>query len=378
MINITHIITTLTTGGAERMLLKLVKHMDSSRFQNRVIALGPMGIMGERIRALGIPIYTLDMRPDLPSPLALLRLIRGLRQYQPDIIQTWMYHADLMGTIASRWVPDAVLCWNIRTASPAIVKRLTRAAIMRPCTWFSGYPDAIITNTILGQQLHVAWGYRDSNWRVIYNGFELDDWYPDPAAGVDVRRELGIPAEHHVIGMVARNHPKKNYSGFIQTALRLLERRSDIHFVGVGPGVTSEALALRMLIPPDLANHFHLLGERRDVSWLVNAFDIATLTSRDEGLPNAIGEAMACGVPCVVTDAGDSAHLVGDTGIVVPIDDPAALIAGWGRLLDLSQDERRRLGLAARARIESHFAIDVIVHQYEALYHELAHKRASR
>jgi glycosyltransferase involved in cell wall biosynthesis len=378
MINITHIITTLTTGGAERMLLKLVKHMDSSRFQNRVIALGPMGIMGERIRALGIPIYTLDMRPDLPSPLALFRLIRGLRQYQPDIIQTWMYHADLMGTIASRWVPDAVLCWNIRTASPAIVKRLTRVAIMRPCTWLSGYPDAIITNTILGQQLHVAWGYRDSNWRVIYNGFELGDWYPDLAAGVDVRRELGIPAEHRVIGMVARNHPMKNYAGFIRAALHLLEHRSNVHFIGVGPGVTFDNPDLRALIPTNLDDHFHLLGERQDVRRLVNAFDIATLTSHSEGLPNAIGEAMACGVSCVVTDAGDSAHLVGDTGIVVPIDDPAALIAGWGHLLDLPQDERRRLGLVARARIESHFAIDVIVSQYEALYNELIYKRSSQ
>jgi len=180
--------------------------------------------------------------------------------------------------------------------------------------------------------------------------------------------------EAPVIGLIGRFHPMKDHATFIQAAGLLHKLRPNVHFLCCGEDVTwqNEALADRIR-QADLCDRFHLLGQRRDIPQIAAALTIGTLCSLyGEGFPNVIGEAMACGVPCVVTDVGDSVMIVGDTGRVVPLRAPEALSDAWKHLLDLSVEESRCIALAARERVETHFALPTVVGRYQQLYKDMS------
>jgi glycosyltransferase involved in cell wall biosynthesis len=208
---------------------------------------------------------------------------------------------------------------------------------------------------------------------LIPNGFDIDTFRPDPAARHDVRRELGLPPETPLIGLVARYDPAKDHRTFLRAAAWLHQIAPDVHFVLCGDDVDWHHPELATWIDRSgLRGACHLLGRRHDVQRLHASFDVATLTSLSEGFPNVVGEAMACGVPCVATDVGDAAWIVGETGRIVPPRDPQALADAWHALLTLPSQERQTLGLAARARIAEHFALPGVIDQYAALYHSMA------
>jgi glycosyltransferase involved in cell wall biosynthesis len=206
----------------------------------------------------------------------------------------------------------------------------------------------------------------------IPNGFDLAEFAPRPEARDDVRAELGVARDTLLVGLVARYNAMKDHATFFEAVARLRRDRPHVHFVLVGrlverTNVEIAATIDRLGIWPVV----HLLGERNDVPRLTAALDVATCSSYSEGFPNAVGEAMACGVPCVSTEVGDCRAIVGETGIIVPPRDPAALAAGWRCLLDRSAEDRRSLGRVARARVTEHFDIGRVARQYEALYAEL-------
>ena len=182
-----------------------------------------------------------------------------------------------------------------------------------------------------------------------------------------------------LIGLVARFDPMKDHGNFFRGARHLLneaEEKDNLHFVLAGRGIDAANAALKDFISEyGLENRTHLLGERTDIPFVTSALDIATSSSTGEGFPNAVGEAMACGVPCVVTDVGDSAWIVGDTGRIVPPREPTALAEAWGELICMEDERRRSLGEAARRRIIENFSIDTVVRQYEAVYEGLAAER---
>lgn len=364
---VVHVITELNIGGAEHDLYKLILHGDRTAIDYVVISLQDKGPFGEQIEALGVPVYTLGIGPSLPNPLAFLKLIRILRQEKPDIIQTWLHHADVLTTLASYFVPYKMLCWTITIVdiSAEHFSRSLQIAINTSAK-LSSRPDYIIANTKNGQRAHVERGYKDGKWRIIYNGFNTDIFKPDETARRRIRQELGIASDTFVIGKVGRLALQKNYPGFISAALNLLETRPDVHFIGVGKDVSLDTLGGP--IPADLRDNFHLLGIRDDTAMIYNAFDIFTMTSDFEGLPNVVGEAMATGLPCVVTNAGDTAHIVDDTGIVVPVGDMDAIASAWIQLMNMPAEERSRLGQAARTRVETYFNLDQFVGQYQELY----------
>ena len=209
---------------------------------------------------------------------------------------------------------------------------------------------------------------------VIPNGFDLAAFRPDPPARWSVRHELSIPAETPLIGLVGRFHPQKDHQTFVQAAAWLHTRLPETHFLLCGDGITWENPTLAAWIETaGLRPCFHLLGRRDDIPRLTAALDLASSSSAyGEGFSNVIGEAMACGVPCVVTDVGDAALLVGSTGRVVPPRTPQALAQEWYALLALEREGKEQLGRAARQRIEAHFSLPAIVARYEALYAALA------
>ena len=375
VINVLHVITGLSVGGAEMALLKLVSRWDKSRFRGAVVSLLPAGPMGPRIASQGIGVSSLNMRRGLPNPLSILRLAGQIRAFAPDVIQTWMYHADLIGGLAAVLAGGYPVVWGIRNGTLKPGKSSTSAIwSARACARLSLFlPKRILCCSESARRVHGALGYDMGRMRVIPNGFDLEEFKPDPLARWAVRQELGLDANAILLGLIARFDPQKDHGTLIRASARLREAWPQLHFVLCGEDVTwgNRELAGR-IEKASMRTRFHLLGRRLDIPRVAAALDLACLCSRSEAFPNVVGEAMACGVPCVVTDVGDSAAIVGQTGIVVPPAEPEALAAGIGRLLEMGPEGRRKLGEAARARVLENFSLDRVVREYQGLYCQVA------
>jgi glycosyltransferase involved in cell wall biosynthesis len=369
------IITGLATGGAEMMLLKVLERIDRRRFSPHVISLTTLGEIGAHIAALGIPVEAIGMKPGWPSPFAFFRLLRRLRAIRPEVIHTWMYHPDLLGGLAARLAGVSALGWGIRHSdlSQRANKRST-LAVVEACARLSHWlPKRIMANSEVARQAHVNRGYAAEKMVVVPNGFDLTRFQPDSVARVEVRRELAVAAETPLVGLIGRFHLQKNHLGFIDAATILHRRMPEVHFILAGNGVDSRNIALvQAAESAGVAEVCHFLGQRKDIPRLMAALDVLASSSIGEAFPNVLGEAMACAVPCAVTDVGDSAYIVGDTGKVVASGDMTGLAAALESLLNLPLDQRRSLGEEARVRVAERFEIGKVVRMYEAFYEELA------
>lgn len=376
-IKVLHLITGLNTGGAEMMLYKLLSLIDRMAFQVEVVSLTDTGPVGKKIEELGLPVQALGMRRGVPDPRGLLRLVRRLRQAPPDCIQTWMYHADLIGGLAAKLAGDTPIVWGIRRGNldPQGTKRSTLWTA-RICARLSRrLPVRIVSCSEASRHVHEELGYDTGRMVVIPNGFDLTMFKPDPSTRPSVRRELGISPNALLIGLVGRFHPLKDHHNFISAAAQLYTDLPSIYFMLCGDGVTWENRELAGRIKASgIQSRCLLLGRREDIPRLTASLDIASSSSLSEGFPNVIGEAMACGVPCVVTDVGDSALIVGNTGRVVPPRNPAALAGAWRELIELGPEDRKQLGCKARQRVAEYFNLSFIVKQYEELYREVKNR----
>jgi glycosyltransferase involved in cell wall biosynthesis len=364
-----HLITGLGIGGAETMLYKLLSRMDRDRFRSVVVSMITPGPMGERIQALGIPVYTLGMQRGRPTPGHVARLSRLLRRWQPDILQAWMYHADLMGLIAGRIAGVPRILWNLRCSDCVIGASRTTLWTFKACALLSHLPSAVIANSEAGRRFHASRGYRPRRWVVLPNGFDLDLFKPDDQARCAVRAQLQLASDVPLVGVVGRYDPPKDHGNFLRAAMLLSERNPEAHFLLVGREVVPDNSELMEVVGShSVRERLHMLGERSDMPAIMAALDVLVSSSSSEGFPNVIGEAMCCEVPCVVTDVGDSAILVGDSGVVVPPRDPEAIAAAVEKLLDAGASARHALGMAARRRMEERYNLPVIVRRYEELY----------
>lgn len=357
------------------MLYKLLSHMNRERFDAQVISFIGGHDLVTKIENLGIAVYSLGMTRSYTNLTGIARLVQHLRQHPPSLIQTWMYHADFAGGITGKLFTGAPVVWNLQASDFAdnADNRMTPLTI-KVCAFLSSFiPQKIISCSEVGCRVHARLGYDVSKLLPIPNGVELARFRPDDAARVTLRRELRLAEETPLIGLVARFHPQKDHRNFLQAAARLKLERPDVHFVLCGDGVTWENAELAAWVAEtDLKENIHLLGRRSDTPQVNAALDIATLSSAyAEGFPNVLGEAMACEVPCVVTDIGDSSLIVGETGITVPPRDSEALANAWLSLLQLPAAQRRTLGQLARRRVEEKFSLRSIVERYEKLYADL-------
>lgn len=375
------VITNLATGGAETMLLKLLQHIDRTRFSPTVISLVSLGEIGPRIEDLGIRVQALGMSRGQFNPMFVFRLAQLLRQIGPDIVHTWMYHADLLGGIAARLAGCGHVVWCIRQSnlSKSENKRST-LWVVKICAVLSRcLPDQIISCSYRAKEVHEAVGYASSKLQVIPNGFDLSRFVPNLAARQSVRLELGVAAGTPLIGLIARFDPQKNHFGFVEAAANIHAQLGDVHFVLAGTGVdNSNAKLLAAINANGLGDHMHLLGRREDIPRLMAALDALASSSHGEAFPNVLGEAMACGVPCVVTDVGDSAEIVGPTGRVVAAGDMPGLAKGLLELLQLPAKERESLGIQARARVAAQYEIRHVIRMYQSFYEQLVASRYER
>ncbi len=374
-IPVMHVITGLTTGGAETALERLLLSLPRDEFPATVVSLIPGGPVMGRIEAAGVPVYSLGMRRAIPSPRGALQLRQLVRRIRPAVLQGWMYHGNLAAWFArSAGVAGIPLAWNVRqTIYDLGRERPGTRAVIRLGARLSGRADAIVYNSEVARRQHEAIGYAGARARVIPNGFDCERYAPRPGARLALRRELGLAEQTLVVGMVSRYHPMKRHEVLFAAARQILDRGVDAVFVCVGREVVDGNPRLAEPIARlGLGAHVRLLGERHDMPDLFSAFDVACSPSGwGEGFPNAVGEALACGTPCVVTDVGDSGYVVGTGGIVVPPDNPIALGTALLGLLQGPADVRRALGAQGREHVRQHFSLAVNRDRYARLYREL-------
>jgi glycosyltransferase involved in cell wall biosynthesis len=367
VITVTHLITGLDVGGAETMLARLVTASNRNRIRHNVISMHKPGAMATQIQAAGVPATSLNMTPGIPDPRAIFRLRHRLLAEKPDVLQSWMYHANLLASVAGPAARVPVV-WNMRAVPDFDYGRQVALidAVLSRVAWL---PTTIVVNSESGQEYMARRGYKGGRWKVIPNGFDTTVFRPDPAARLRLRMEWGVTQDQVLVGLVARLDPVKAHPTFLEAARKIGEFDSTVRFVCVGSGPQDYVETLQRLAESKgLRDRVIWAGARSDIASVNCAFDIATCCSLSESFPNVVGEAMACGVPCVVTDVGDAALMVGDTGAVVPPGSPSALAEAWRSMIAAGPMRRRELGEQARARIVERFSIDRIVADYEDLY----------
>jgi glycosyltransferase involved in cell wall biosynthesis len=371
-----HIITSLGSGGAQTMLYQLLKTWGRDDNQHMVISLLENGPFAAEIQALGFEVLELGMRPGRLNAGVLLKLIRVMRAYRPDLIQTWLYHADLIGGILASLSKRTSLVWGIHHTlsknhglKPATLIVVRINALL---SWF--LPARIICCSVTALETHARFGYRKDRMLMIPNGIDTYHFQPDASARIELRRELQIPDQARIIGMYARFHPQKDHRNLILAAGILHREIPSAHFVLAGEGMDSTNSQIKQWIAAEeMRDHIHPLGPRRDMPLLHAALDIFTLSSSGgEAFPLVLGEAMACGVPCVATDVGDAAEIIGDTGYHVPARHPRALAQAWQLLLELPSTEYIRLSRMARERVHNKYNLLDVSKTYRDLYNGLS------
>ncbi len=366
--HVCHVITGLHQGGAETTLAGLIPGLAEAGIKNTVISLTSGGSLAGRFVDQGVTPQYSNLR-GVHLPLGIFDLRRRIKKSRCNIVQTWMYHADFFGGLAAHSLGKPVV-WNLRRSDPThTLKRSTRI-LTRLCSRLSSsIPRAIIAGSRSADFAHRQIGYAPELITAIPNGIDLDRWQSIPAEARRLRNELGIPDKARVIAVIGRLHPVKGHE-LLLSSLEHLEARGEKPIcILCGDGVKADAEPLRAwLVKKDRPSTLHLLGLRSDLAVIYSAADLLVHCSHSEGFPNVVGEAMACGTPCIATNVGDTETIVGDTGVMVPAGDSDAMAVGIEAALNWPEDEIRNRGLRARKRIEECFTLQSTVDRYSRLY----------
>lgn len=378
-IRITHIITGLSIGGAEKVLLRLLRGMDTDGFENSVVSLTDMGPLSNAIAATGANVSAMNFLKGTANVMPVVHLGTRLRTHKPDLVQTWMYHADLIGGLAARLTTNAPVLWNLRqsTLDETHSKKSTINMAKACVRLSSSIPSTIVCGSQSARHVHTDLGYDTTNMVVLNNGFDTDMYKPSHELRAAFRAKLGVSDDTILIGNPSRFDPQKDHLTFLQAAARVAQNVPNANFILCGDMVFPENQELLASIQQlGLSERVHILGTFDDIRPFYSGIDILMLSSAyGEGTPNVIGEAMSAEVPCVATDVGDSAYLIGGTGMIVPPRDVQALANTLESLSRESSDARRTKGQAARARIKRYFPLATMVQRYEDLYRRVYSQR---
>jgi glycosyltransferase involved in cell wall biosynthesis len=372
--HITHIITGLNDGGAEAVLYRLCTH--DTAFRHTVISLMHEGKYGTLLVQAGVTVHCLNLPRGQVRLAALWRLWRLLRQLRPDVVQTWMYHADLIGGVIARLAGVRNVVWGIRhtTLEPGKSSRGTIWVARLLARLSRLVPRRIAVCAHKAVAVHGALGYDTTRMVVIPNGYNLAQFAPDATARARLRAEWAVSDALPLLGMVGRFDPQKDHANLLLALDTLRQQGLSFRCVLVGAGLTeSNSELARHIQHTGLKEQMLLLGQRDDIPAIMNALDVHVLSSAyGEAFPNVLAEAMACGMPCVTTDVGDAALIVCDTGWVLPPRDSEALANGIDQALKCWQhrnswQERQRV---CRQRIEAHYSLEAMVTSYSRVWRE--------
>lgn len=368
-----HVITGLNNGGAEGVLYRLCKY--DSKYRHIVVSLMDYGKYGPLLLEAGIEVHCLDMKQGRVSFSGLWRFYKLLKHYKPDVVQTWMYHANLIGGCLAKIAGIKVVFWNVRhtTLEPGNSKRLT-IRIARLCAFFSGWiPNKIVYCAHEAKVVHEALGYKKGKAIIIGNGYDLQQFSIDCELRVAFRSELGLVENENLIGMVGRYNPQKDHANLIESLSLVKKAGYSFKIVLIGPDLTrNNTSIMNQISDKQLNDNVFLLGQRTDISKVMNGLDFHVLSSSfGEAFPNVLAEAMACGTPCVTTDVGDASLIVCDTGWVVPPKDAKSLSNAIAQALDekqLRNQEWIERQEECRNHIVDNFSIEKMVLGYQKVW----------
>lgn len=369
---VVHIVTALDNGGAQAVLWRLCAAERQAGCRHAVITLMGPGHYFDRLKAVGVEVYCLDMPRGRVTVRGLLRLFRLLRRLRPSVVQTWMYHADLVGGLVARLAGIKAIVWGIRgPLNEENTSRSTRAVAQLCARLSRSLPSRVISCSAYAAEVHKGLGYQASKIVVIPNGYQLEHFAVRPDEGSALRTALGLKAGVPLVGMVARFDAHKDHANLLAALNRLKQRGIQVNCLLVGDEMVPQNDRLQKLVAQEgVDDCVKLLGPRTDVRAIMNALDIHVLSSVAEAFPNVLGEAMACGTPCVATNVGDAALILGDTGWIVPPRNSAALadavekaVAAMG-----DQDSWRQRGTACRERIRTKFSLESMCTEFHRVW----------
>lgn len=375
MMKVMHIITGLNDGGAEAILHRICTH--DKKNTHIVVSMMDKGKYGPMLQEVGIKVFCLGMPRGKLTFNGLWGLRKIIKNKKPDVVQTWMYHANLVGGIIARIGGIKSVCWGIHNGAltPETAALSTIAVSKLSALLSRVVPSSIICCSKNSVEVHKKAGYSKDKLVYIPNGYDITKFSPNGKKRTKVRKELGLGEEDVLLGMVARYDPLKDHANLIKALSMLKRSRKDNFYCAlVGTDIDIKNIAIEEEIRRgNLTDKMILLGRRDDISDLMNAFDIHILSSQSEAFPNVLAEAMACGTPCVTTDVGDAAVIVGQTGWVVPPKSPKALAKAIGNAIEESKKPERwsEKKIKARDRIRKNFEIDCVVEKYEDYWNKV-------
>jgi len=373
---ILHIITALGNGGAEHTLYKICKHDKSN--EHTVISFKGEGKYFSLLNEIGVKVYILKTNP-ITFFLKFFLLMKMIRFLNPDLVQTWLVHGDFLGSIATRLAGIKKIVWNIRYSNLEFKStKLITILLIRVLSKLSfSLPKSIVVVSKSAKKNCEKIGYCKKKLFLIQNGYDLSILKPIKSQKINFRKNLKIKKEVAVIGMVARYTNKKDHNNLLN-ALSLL-RSKNINFICilVGPDNNKKNLDLTNKIKElNLNNYIKLLGSKNDITQVMNWIDIYVQSSKyGEGFPNVVAEAMACGTPCVVTDVGDAALIVGKTGYVVPPNNSFKLGRAIERMiLEINKKNWSKKKNQSKLRIKNNFGINIMIKSYNKLWNKVHYK----
>ena len=375
MIKVLHVVNSLGTGGAELMLVRLLEGMDRQRFDNIVVSLLRIDTFAPTLHKLGIRTETLDIRGGASAILSVPRLVRLIKAARPDLVQTWMYHSNLLGLLAMRLAGDAPLSWSVHSSeldfsTYSIGLRLLFKLSVRTASM----PKATVFTSHVARQWHDSLGFKPQRWQYVPAGVDISIFRPNSPSRASLRSELRLPPDALIVGAVGRFHAQKDYPTFLRAFAMLRRDVPGAHAVMVGINVTPDNRVLAQLVHSlGLGDKVHMLGLRSDIRSILAGLDLFVLASAfGESCPTVLIEAMACGVPCVATDVGDAPRIVGDTGKIVPPSNSSALAAACAEVLG---NRCANSSAAARRRIEERYSLEIMTKGFADLFEDLVSRR---
>lgn len=365
-----HIITSLGIGGAETMLLRLIKHKPDLARSTTVISLTNNGEIGRILEAMGVSVINLEMRNWSSIFKVLLKLKKIIQNEKPDIIHTWMYHANILGGIAAVLAKNKNIIWSIRRSEFSWRESPSTYFIMKLGALLSNFiPKVVVCVAESGLKNHQKYGYEPDNMIVIPNGFDLDKFKHDQVIRKEIRKELDIYDDEVIIGCVGRFHESKGYEILIASSVDVIKLNKKVKYLLIGRDLDQRNnILMEWINKIGLLDHFLLVGERHNVADYMSAMDVFCLSSITEGFPNVVGEAMASALPCVVTSVGDVQKITRDNAILVEPKNKKLLSNGICEMLNLDDEKRIKIGLNGRAIIEKEYPIKLICEKYFNLY----------
>jgi glycosyltransferase involved in cell wall biosynthesis len=359
MVKVVYVIISLELGGAERMLERLVQESSKNpSIQQSIITLKKEGSIGRQLQQQGFEVVSMGMESLFSAPIILYKLMQIFRLSRPDVVYTWMYHADLIGGLAAFLARIKNIIWGIRNSKIPQGMFSFTSVIIKICAILSFYiPNKIVCCAEAAKLAHIELGFCATKMVVIPNGYDLSSFKPSFDLRRRVRKDLGLLESTLVVGVIGRFDPLKDFNNFVQASGLVLRDLDSVKFLMVGKGLDKDNAELNVWIKKTLhPDNFILIGEASSHD-LLAAMDVYCLSSKAEGFPNVVAEAMAMRIPCVVTDVGDAARIVGESGVVVEPMDAYALYKGLMLMLTLEKHDRQALGDTARQSIENQYDI---------------------